>query len=134
MPLNDFEASSAAVTLPEWRFEPPVVITPVAASENVLHPAVREFALSVDGVRPTADVVDMATRIVQAAVERTADAEFSVDVDGALSFVLRLTDGRLILAELDPDGSLDASRYDDDHGKNVKRLRQATAEDLIRLF
>ena len=133
MPLNDFEASSANA-LSDWWVEPPAIVKPADEPETVPHPIAQEFALGVDGVRPTAGVVDMAVRIVQAAVERTADAEFSVDVDGALSFVLRLTDGRLILAELDPDGSLDASRYDDDHGKNVKRLRQATAEDLIRLF
>ena len=112
----------------------PVAAQSGSALETATHPVVREFALGVDGRQPTASAVDMATRIVTAAVERTADSEISVDVDGALSFVLRLNDGRLVLAELNPDGSIDASRYDDDRGTNVKRLPRATAEDLINLF
>ena len=85
-------------------------------------------------MQPTAPVVDMATRIVTAAIERTADSEISVDVDGALSFVLRLNDGRLVLAELNPDGVIDASRYDDEQGTNVKRFPRATAEEFIKIF
>ena len=100
----------------------PTTIQPTGRPDATLHPAVQEFAAGVDGVRPGDAVVAMATGIVQAVLERTADAEISVDVDGALSFVLRLTDGRLVLAELNPDGAIDASKYDDDQGTNVKRL------------
>ena len=107
---------------------------PAGSSRKPPHPAVSEFALGIDGVKPGDAVVAIATRIVQAAIMHTADFEISVDVDGALSFVLRLNDGRLVLAELNPDGSIDTSRYDDDRGTNVKRLPRATAEDLINLF
>ena len=100
----------------------PTTMQPTGKPDATLHPAVQEFAAGVDGVRLGDAVVAMATRIVQAVLERTADAEISVDVDGALSFVLRLTDGRLVLAELNPDGTIDASKYDDDQGTNVKRL------------
>ena len=112
------------------KFESP----PIADPRQPLHPVVNEFAQGVDDERPSAAVVAVASRIVEAVLERTADSEISVDVDGALSFVLRLTDGRLVLAELAPDGPIDASRYDDDFGTNVKRLRRATAEDLINLL
>ena len=98
------------------------------------HSALSEFAQGVGGVAPSDAIVAMAERIVHAAIEHTMESEISVDVDGALSFVLRLNAGRLVLAELDPDGAIDASRYDDDHGTNVKRLRRATEEDLIKLF
>ncbi len=108
--------------------------TPFVDSKIALHPVVREFAQGVDGAQPSAPVIEMATRMVAAAIERTADYEFSVDVDGALSFVLRLNDGRLVLAELDPDGAIDASKYDDEHGTNVERFPRATMEQFIEAF
>ena len=96
------------------------------------HPVVREFAAGVDGVAaPEAGVVAMAERLVRAAAARTADAEFSVDVDGALSLVLRLADERLMLAELAVDGRLAFSRYDDDFGSNEEYLPDATEADFI---
>ena len=101
------------------------------AAESGRHPVVREFAAGVDGVAaPHAGVVAMAERVVRAALDRTADAEFSVDVDGALSLVLRLADGRLMLAELAVDGSLAFSRYDDDLGSNEKHLPNAAEADF----
>lgn len=133
--LSDYGASSTATSI-EWPFEPSVTFNFGRDDEPevALHPAVQEFAQGNDEVQPTAQVVDSATRIVTAAIERTADSEISVDVDGALSFVLRLNDGRLVLAELNPDGVIDASRYDDEQGTNVKRFHRSTAEDLIKLF
>lgn len=96
------------------------------------HPVVYEFAAGVDGAAaPGAGVVAMAERVVQAAAGRTADAEFSVDVDGALSLVLRLADERLMLAELAVDGRLAFSRYDDDFGSNEEHLPDATEADFI---
>ena len=113
------------------RFESTTLANPDAAP----HPAVSEFALGVEGAQqPSPAVTAVAARIVQAAMARTVDPEFSVDVDGALSFILRLTDGRLVMGELSPDGVIDASRYDDDRGANEKYLRQATEADLIALL
>ena len=112
------------------KFEPPAVV----GENDSLHPVVSEFAMGVDGAKPNDAAVALAARIVQVVLDHAVDSEISVDVDGALSFVLRLKDGRLVLAELDTDGSIDASRYDDDHGANVKRFPQATAADLIALF
>ena len=62
------------------------------------------------------------------------EPEITVDVDGALSFDLRLTSGLLILAELDLFGELDASVYDDREGILVRRLPQTTESELIGLF
>ena len=98
------------------------------------HPAVVEFGNGVAGVSPGESVVAMAGRIVQAAAARTVQPEITVDVDGALSFDLRLADGLLLLAELSPDGSLDAGVYDDKAGERVKRLPRATEEQLVSLF
>ncbi len=98
------------------------------------HPAISEFAEGIDGERPAPSVVDAANRIAQAAIEKTVQPEISVDVDGALSFDLRLASGLLLMAELEVQGELDASIYDDKQGILIKRLRNATGSELIRHF
>ena len=105
-----------------------------------LDAAVHEFAQGVDGVRPAAGVVSMAARIVQTAYDFTIGPHITVDgEDGDLDFHLRLTGGLLVMANLFPDGTIDASVYDDSKGvpvKTVRRMRRATTseEDLIDLF
>ena len=82
----------------------------------------------------------MAARIVQAALDHTVGPEITVDdEDGDLDFHLRLTDGLLVMANLFPDGTIDASVYDDSQGipvKTVKRMRRTStsAAELIQLF
>ena len=106
--------------------------------EGVLPIVVHEFALGLHGVRPNRTVVGMAARIIQAATEQTKDPEFSVDVDGALSFDLRLANGLRVLAELTIGGELDAGFYDynndDQRATEAEYLSQATAEELIAYF
>lgn len=55
----------------------------------------------------------MASVLVQEAQERTRDPEITIDVDGALSFDLRLTSGLLMFAELTIEGALDITILDD---------------------
>ena len=116
------------------KFEPPAVI----GQNDSLHPVVSEFAQGVDGVTPGDAVITTAARIVQAAIELTADPEFSVDDDGALSIDLRLTNGMRLLAELPIDGTLDVGVYDDrgldQRAQEVKYLPSAAPEDLIALL
>lgn len=132
--LPDDSVASTATIQPEWFFDQYTILRFGTETTITTYPAVQEFAAGVDGVKPSAEVVEIATRLVQAALDHTADSEISVDVDGALSFVLQLNDGRLVLAELNPDGAIDASQYDDEQGTNVKRFPRATAEDLMKLF
>ena len=102
--------------------------------ETTLHPAVQTFAEGVGGVQPATDVVEIAHRIAMAAIDKTIEPEISVDVDGALSFDLRLANGLLMFAELGVHGALDAGIIDDERGIIVERLRNTTAEELIRCF
>ena len=102
--------------------------------ETTLHPAVQTFAEGVGGVQPATDVVEIAHRIALAAIHKTIEPEISVDVDGALSFDLRLANGLLMFAELGVNGTLDAGIIDDEQGTIVERLRDTTAEELIRCF
>ena len=102
--------------------------------------AIQEFAMGINDKRPKADVVDVAARVVQAAVAYTDGSNINVDdEDGDLDIHLRLTDGMLVMANLFPDGTVDASVYDDSQGipvKTVKRMRRSTTspEELISLF
>ena len=102
--------------------------------ETAQHSAIRAFSIGHEGKRPSAKVVSMADRIARAAADKTVEPEITVDVDGALSFDLRLASGWLLLAELNLDGILDASIYDDHRGVLIKRLPQATDSELIAWF
>lgn len=99
---------------------------------------VREFAAGNAGVRPGSNVVAMAGRIVQAAGAHTVEPEIVVDDDdGSLDFDLRLTNGLLVLANLFPDGRIDASVYDDRNRSSVRRINRmprATESDLVGLL
>ena len=101
---------------------------------NAQHSAVRLFSTGHEGLQPAASVISMADRIAKAALDMTVEPEITVDVDGALSFDLRLSNGLLLLAELDLDGSLDASIYDDSRGILIERLPQTTDSELISRF
>lgn len=110
------------------------VSQPVAPGATNPPAIVREFAAGVDGVKPDRSVVDKADRLVAAAMQGTTEPEFAVDVDGALSFDLRLSNGLLLLAELSSAGNLDASVYDDAAGERVRRLPRATEAQFMELL
>lgn len=110
------------------------VSQPVAPGATNPPTIVREFAAGVDGVKPDRSVVDKADRLVAAAMQGTTEPEFAVDVDGALSFDLRLSNGWLLLAELSSAGNLDASVYDDAVGERVQRLPRATEAQFMELL
>ena len=110
------------------------MVFPPNEPETTQRSATRAFSIGHEGKRPAADVVHIADRIAKAAVDKTVEPEITVDVDGALAFDLRLASSWLVLAELDLDGALDASIYDDRRGILIKRLPQATDSELIAWF
>ena len=120
-------------------FLPVTEITP-AAPVTYLPPVVHEFARGVNGRRPSLNVVEVAARVVQSAAKHTNGPYITVDdEDGDLDFHLRLNDNLLVMANLFPDGTIDASVYDDSQGvpvKTVRRMRRSStsAEELIGLF
>ena len=102
--------------------------------ENAAKAALAEFAAGLDGKRPEPWVVEMAARIVNAALAKTREPDISVDdADGALSFDLELSDGYLMMAELYIDGNIDASVYDAQK-KLAHRMPSATESDIIAWF
>ena len=104
--------------------------TGAAETEAVVKAALDDFAVGFDGKRPAPWVVEMAARIANAALARTREPEISVDVDGALSFDLELLGGRLLLAELEIDGNIDAGVYEPPM-EPVKLMPDATEADVI---
>ena len=96
--------------------------------------------MGVGEVLPQTDVVEMADRIMRAANNFTMGPHITVDdEDGSLDLHLRLGNGLLVMANIFPDGSIDASVYDDQRGppvKVVKRMRRKTTgeQDLVDLF
>ena len=97
-------------------------------------PIVKEFSDGLDNARPSSEVIGMASRITEAARAKTIQPEISVDIDGALSFDLRLASGLLLIAELDADGTLEALLIDDKRDVIVKRLPNTDDATLIALF
>ena len=116
---------------------------PKANVEPPLNPIVQSFAEGHAGVRPSVDTVETATTIVEAAFQHASKRDIEVDdMDGALSFELRLKRGLLVVGELSLAGNLHANVYNDQHPDVsagieeiwVEYLPQTSAEDLIALF
>ena len=92
------------------------------------------FAAGVeDEVAPSSQVVATARRLSQVAVDNTVQPEISVDVDGALSFDLRLKDNRLVLAELNLDGSISVRMYDPEY-EPLASAPSATEQALVDIL
>ena len=106
------------------------MVTKSTEIEAAVKAAVAEFAAGLDGKRPEPWVVEMAARIANEALAKTREPEISVDVDGALSFDLELSNGNLLLAELEIDGSIDAGVYGPQM-EPVQRMPKATEADII---
>ena len=104
---------------PETETEPPLVTHDASSSGSdtllrpQLHPVVNEFQVGVAGEpTPTTTMVSDASALVQQIENVAKSVELSVDVDGALSFVVVLQDDTLITGEFTPIGELYAWRYD----------------------
>ena len=89
--------------------------------------------MGLDGERPDNHVVDLADRLVQKTQAQTEEPEITIDVDGALSFDLRLTSGLLMFAELAIDGTLDVTVLNDSGpgARLVKHLPAATEAAFV---
>ena len=89
----------------------------------VLEAELAEFSAGIGGLCPTAEAVRIARELSEAAVRYVTHPEITVDIDGELSFDLRLRDGRLVFAELGLDARIDVGVYGPD-----KQLLEHDAE------
>ena len=73
-------------------------------------------------------------RVLCEAAERyVSNPDITVDVDGELSFDLRLNDGRLVFAELGLDGRLDVGVYGPDN-KMLEHDAHATCDYFLMVI
>ena len=91
-------------------------ITSGTDETSQLHPIAQEFSLGAYGASPATGATKMIDRIIRALIEKTDDAEYSVDDDGALSFEATLSDGSFIMCEVSIAGNINAGIYDGPDG------------------
>ena len=95
------------------------------------HPAITEFRRGTsEGRMPTEQIVAVARRLCDLA-SRSRQPEISVDMDGALSFDLRLHDDTLVMAELAIAGTVEAGLYNRDN-EEIGRIDNSS--DLMRVL
>ena len=104
-----------------------------AAATGMAQEALDAFTNGLNGRQPDPAVIEIAAQIANAALTHTTQPEITLDLDGALSFDLRTPSGNLILAELTPNGALDASIFDRQNNP-LQRLPSATPADLTAWF
>ena len=109
--IADFER--IITWLPDSRTDFDVDILPGSVLSAGFEKALEDFATGVGGVCPSFDVQETARTLVYAAEKHVREPEISVDVDGALSFDLRLANGHLVMAELNADGRLHVGTFDE---------------------
>lgn len=108
--------------------------TRASETETAAKAALAEFAAGLDGKRPEPWVVEMAARIAKVALDKTVKQDISFDDEEcAVSFHLQLTNGYIMLAELEIDGNIDASVYNHER-RCVKRMPKATESEIMALF
>lgn len=77
-------------------------------STNMAHQALIQFT---NNHQTNPQIIRTAQALIQAALSHTAHPETAIDPDGEPYLDLRTTAGKLILAELTPQGNLNASIY-----------------------
>lgn len=116
---------------------PRVLAVADAETSPTLPPVVEaelaEFSAGLGGQCPTAEAVRIARLVSAAAVRHVQHPGITVDIDGELSFDLRLKDGRLVFAELGFDGLLDVGVYGSD-GRMLEHDAQATCAYLLSVI
>ena len=127
-------STNDALTLTDW------IPTEIPAPDSDLPSVVQEFARGISGIIPTPAVVELAARVVQAAIKYTKLSHITVDdEDGDLDFDFRNGDNLIVMANFFPDGTIDASVYDDSRGipvrvRRMQRWSGTSADELISLF
>lgn len=103
------------------------------AATGMAQKALNAYANGLNNHRPPPAAIQQAAQLANAALTQTTQPEITLDIDGALSFDLRTPKGHLILAELTPNGTLDASIFDQQDNP-VQRPSPATPAHLIAWF
>ena len=135
--LPTFDRLDALLALRIYKRIAPGAVVEAAATSPSLPTAVEaelaEFGAGLDGVCPTAEAVRIARVLSAAAVRHVPHPEITVDIDGELSFDLRLKDGRLVFAEFGLDGQIDVGVYGPDD-QMLEHDAEATCEYFLSVI
>ncbi len=103
-----------------------------SSARSIADITVDEFERGLEGRVPRPEIVDLARRLVGEA-RKTEEPEITIDVDGALAFDLRLSSGELMFAELNIEGVLALSVFDDSRQETrlVSHVSSATESEFI---
>lgn len=92
--------------------------------------ALEQFAKGKNDRQPEPQAIETARRLAEASLSRTRNAEIVTDHEGDLAFDLRNETGKLILAELTPEGRLHAGLYGADNAA-LASVNDGQAEDML---
>ena len=92
--------------------------------------ALDKFAKGKNDRQPEPQAIETARRLAEASLSRTRDAEIVMDHEGDLAFDLRNETGKLILAELTPEGRLHAGLYGADNA-TLASINDGQAEEML---
>ena len=133
--IDQLHALSAVCT--GRRFTPILAVEDTTTSPSlppVVEEELAEFSAGVDGgQRPTAKAVRIARVLSEAAVRHVRHPGITVDIDGELSFDLRLQDGRLVFAEIGLNAQIDVGVYGPDD-QMLEHNAEATWEYLLSVI
>ena len=126
LPLGRVSRVAPGGTIAHWK-----EIPKTERFSDEIDEALAQFA---DGANPV--VGRLARKLVEAVRDRTSEPEVTVDdVDGALAFDLRLRSGDLMFGELQADGSLSVTVFDDrSEPASVKKHLSLTNESRFLEF
>ena len=130
------QLNALLVPYAEQRSAPEPAVEDVPPSPSlppVVEAELAEFSAGFDGMRPTEQAVCIARVLSDAAVRHITYPEITVDIDGELSFDLRLDDGRLVFAELGLDGRLDIGVYGSDN-QMLEHDAEATCQYFLSII
>ena len=92
--------------------------------------ALEQFAKGKNDRQPELQAIATAKRLAKASLSRTRNAEIVTDHEGDLAFDLRNETGKLILAELTPEGRLHTGLYGADNA-TLASINDGQAKDML---
>ena len=110
------------------------VITEVDHRQDSWHPITREFAQKTHGATPSPTSIETVDQIMTNVIQKTADAEYSVDSRGCLSFEATLRSGLFIMCEVTTAGNINAGLYHGPNGCLEDFMCRPTSKQLLALF
>ncbi len=132
---NDLTWSTLRIPLQpstEWNVSSSILDVTVSIP-GAMQEEINGFAVGIRERKPESVVVESAERIARVAVEYAVEPDITMDIDGELSFYMRLKSGHLIMAEMSISGSIDVSIFDE-NDQLLKRIPYANEREFVEVL